>query len=261
MDPNDKLCVARPPDTESRPTGASEPPMPSKPPPVTPAEAFQIARDSDAPINERLATYATTVRAMGSPAYAIVDRLVERLKNAGAGLNAPVVGDAMPPFLLPDDAAHLVALEDLLASGPVAIAFHRGHWCPYCRINAHGLAQINDEARAAGGQIVAITPERQQFTTLHKRDAGAPFRMLTDFANGYAISLNLAIWIGDELKQYMTKGGRDLGHYHGVGSWFLPIPATFVVGTDGQIKARYIDPDYRKRMDLHELLAALKAAR
>jgi hypothetical protein len=129
--------------------------MPSKPPPATPAEAFQIARDSDAPINERLASYSAMVRAMGSPAYAIVDRLVERLKNAGAGLNAPTVGEPMPSFLLP------------LASGPVAIAFHRGHWCPYCRINAHGLAQINDKAAAVGGQIVAITPERQVFTTQH----------------------------------------------------------------------------------------------
>src|SRR5580704_7109836 len=118
MDPRDRTAAAQQPDTESRHTGASEPPMPSKPPPATPAEAFQIARDSDAPINERLASYSAMVRAMGSPAYAIVDRLVERLKNAGAGLNAPTVGEPMPSFLLP------------LASGPVAIAFHRGHWCP-----------------------------------------------------------------------------------------------------------------------------------
>jgi peroxiredoxin len=261
MDPRDKMHPAHQPDPKLRSTGASELPMPSKLSPATPAEAFQFARDSDAPINERLATYSAMVRAMGSPAYAITDRLVERLKNAGAGLNAPSVGEPLPPFLLPDDAAHLVGLEELLASGPVAIAFHRGHWCPYCRINAHGLAQINEAAAVAGGQIVAITPERQEFTTQHKRDAAAPFRMLTDFANGYAISLNLAIWIGEEMKQYMTKGGRDLERYHGIGSWFLPIPATFVVGTDGLIKARFIDPDYRKRMDLDELLAALKSAR
>jgi len=85
--------------------------------------------------------------------------------------------------------------------------------------------------------------------------------MLTDFANGYSISLNLAIWVGEEMMQYLIKGGRNLEHYHGVGSWFLPIPATFVVGTDGLIKARFIDPDYRKRMDLDELLAALKSVR
>jgi peroxiredoxin len=257
MDPRDNLFIRHQPDTESRPTGASELPMPSKPPPATPAEAFQIARDSNAPINERLATYSAMVRAMGSPAYAIVDRLVERLKNAGAGLNAPAVGEPMPPFLLPDDAAHLVALEDLLAGGPVAIAFHRGHWCPYCRINAHGLAQINDKAAAVGGQIVAITPERQVFTTQHKRDAAAPFRMLTDFANGYAISLNLAICIGEELKEYMTKGGRDLEIYHGVGSWFLPIPATYRRPDQGAIHR----PRLPQAHGSGRAYAALKSAR
>jgi peroxiredoxin len=38
----------------------------------------------------------------------------------------------------------------------------------------------------------------------------------------------------------------------------LPIPATFVVGTDGFIKARFVDPDYRKRMAIDDLLAALR---
>jgi len=40
----------------------------------------------------------------------------------------------------------------------------------------------------------------------------------------------------------------------------LPIPATFVVGTDGLIKARFVDPDYRRRMDIDEMLAALRSA-
>jgi peroxiredoxin len=139
--------------------------------------------------------------------------------------------------------------------------FTAGNWCPYCRINAHGLAQINDEAASAGGQIVAVTPERQQFAAQHKHDAAAPFRMLTDFANGYALSLNLAIWLGEEMKQYLTGRGRDLAIFHGIDSWIVPIPATFVVGTDGMIKARFIDPDYRKRMDFEDLLTALKSAR
>ena len=68
-------------------------------------------------------------------------------------------------------------------------------------------------------------------------------------------------WIGDEMIQYLEKRGRDLEHFHGIGGWFLPIPATFVVGTDGLIKARFVDPDYRKRMDLDELLATLDKAR
>jgi peroxiredoxin len=40
----------------------------------------------------------------------------------------------------------------------------------------------------------------------------------------------------------------------------LPIPATFVVGRDGVVKARFVDPDFRRRMAVEELIAALKAA-
>jgi peroxiredoxin len=40
----------------------------------------------------------------------------------------------------------------------------------------------------------------------------------------------------------------------------MPIPATFVVGRDGVVTARFIDPDYRNRMTIADLLAALKAA-
>ena len=76
--------------------------------------------------------------------------------------------------------------------------------------------------------------------------------------NGYALSLNLAIWIGEEMKGMMA-GRQDLPEYQGNDSWMLPIPATFVVGQDGRIKARFVDPDYRKRMAINDLLAALKA--
>ena len=40
----------------------------------------------------------------------------------------------------------------------------------------------------------------------------------------------------------------------------LPIPATFVVGRDGVLKARFVDPDFRKRMEIDDLIAALRNA-
>jgi hypothetical protein len=41
----------------------------------------------------------------------------------------------------------------------------------------------------------------------------------------------------------------------------MPIPATFIVGTDGIIRDRFVDPDYRRRMDIDHLIAALRLAR
>ena len=137
------------------------------------------------------------------------------------------------------------------------MTFHRGHWCPYCRININALSHAHNEIAAEGGQVVAIMPDRQEFAAELKSVGGVPFPILTDMDNGYALSLNLAIWIGAEM-QRMMAGRQDLPSFQGNDSWMLPIPATFVVGTDGIIRARFVDPDYRNRMAIEDLLAALR---
>lgn len=100
--------------------------------------AFQRCRDMDGTLNEQLRAYADASRKV-FPAYGeAVDRLVARLGGNGGGESAPSPGDAMPPFMLPDDSGRLVALAALLERGPVAVMFFRGHWCPYCRLNVRG---------------------------------------------------------------------------------------------------------------------------
>ena len=40
----------------------------------------------------------------------------------------------------------------------------------------------------------------------------------------------------------------------------LPIPATLVVGHDGLVKARFVDPDFRHRMAIEDVLGAIATA-
>jgi peroxiredoxin len=224
-------------------------------------ETFQRCRDMDASLGERLDSFARTVRTLSPPFADAVDRLVTRLQKSGAGQNAPQVGEPMPPFHLPDEAGRVVSLDRLLSKGPVAVTFHRGHWCPYCRLNTKALAQAQTKIESNGGQIVAIMPDRQQFAEKFKTESQAWFPILTDMDNGYALSLNLVIWIGTEMERMIASAGRDIPSYQGNNAWMLPIPATFVVGMDGRIKARFVDPDYRKRMEVEALLTALRNER
>lgn len=224
-------------------------------------EKFAECRDLDVPLADRLGAFADEVRRVAPGFAAAVDTLILRLIESGAGKSAPRPGDPMPPFLLPDDRGRLVGLDDLIAEGPVAIAFHRGHWCPYCRINARALAHAEAEVASEARHIVAIMPDRQKFAAWFKTDAGAPFPILSDIDNGYAISLDLAFWVGEELENVMTSAGRRPDVSQGRAAWMLPIPATFIVGTDGIITARFVDPDYRTRMAIEDMIGALKAAR
>lgn len=220
--------------------------------------AFRACRDMEGTLNEQLEAYAAAGREF-FPAYGeAVDRLVARIRENGGGENAPRPGDPMPPFILPDVTGRLVSLTSLLEKGPVAVMFYRGHWCPYCRLNVRAVTQALHRIRALGGEVVAIMPEVQQFAEKFKSEADAPFPVLTDLDNGYALSLNLAIWLGSEIERLLSY--QDMKNFNGNDGWVLPIPATFVVGRDGLVKARFVDPDFRKRMEIDDLIAALKRA-
>jgi peroxiredoxin len=219
-------------------------------------DAFQEIRDRDLSLGERLNYIADCVRAKG-PDFAIaVDTFVARLETVQAGSAAPQVGDRMPEFCMPDHDGRLVSLESLLERGPVVLAFHRGHWCPYCRLNMVGLAEIQDDAKPA--QIVAISSETQKYTCELRAEAGAEFPFLTDVGSGYALSINLAIIVDEAMSAMIGGAGWDVPGYQGGTPWILPIPAVFVVRPDGVIAARHVDPDYRRRMELDALLGAVK---
>ncbi len=139
---------------------------------INPIEAaFLKVRSSGTSLTERLQVVAEAAR-VHKPEYSeAVDSFVERLRTVQAGADAPKIGDPMPPFMLPDQDGRLVSLDQLLQQGPVVVAFHRGHWCPFCRLNMIGLAEIEERLRPA--QIVAISSETQKYTRMTREQAGA----------------------------------------------------------------------------------------
>jgi peroxiredoxin len=221
-------------------------------------QAFERLNESNLSLTEQLDAASRSVKERRPDFADAIDRMVGRLKQGGAGAQAPQVGEEMPPFYLPDESGRIVSLEDLAVRGPVAVTFHRGHWCPFCRISINALVRAHEQVASEGGQIVAVMPDRQQFVSDLRSTSKAPFLVLTDMDNGYALSLNLAIWVGDEIQKFIAER-HDVARYQGNDSWVLPIPATFVVGQDGRIKARFVDPDYRKRMTIEDLLAAIRS--
>lgn len=222
--------------------------------------ALQRAIALKAPLDERLGLIKEAMQ-RDRPAYAAeTESLIARLQAARAGSSAPAPGQVLPPFLLPDAAGGLVGLADLLTDGPVVIALHRGHWCHYCRMSAIALGEVHARVTEAGGRIVAIAPDRRRYSALMCEEAGEGVTVLTDIDNAYATSLDLVVWIGDELRALLQKAGFDLSAYHDNANWMLPVPATFIVNSDGTIAARYVDPDYRHRMDIDDLVSALKQA-
>lgn len=214
----------------------------------------------EVPLSERMDAFSAAVREFGLPFAEAYDDLVERLKSGHAGSKAPLVGDTMLPFLLPDTSGRLVDLEDLLEKGPAVISFNRGHWCEYCAIELDSLHKALGEIALCGASVVSIMPDTEAYTVKAGQRIDNSFQILSDIDHSYALALGLTVWLGERVRKLYLSHGLRLEQYQGTSSWFVPIPATFVVGRDGQILARYVDPDFRKRMDIEDILAALKSA-
>ncbi len=222
------------------------------------AEAFADICTSDAPLNERLAAYAARLRELNFPFAEAYDTMVARVLAGEVGGAAPAVGDRMPDFMLPGRDGEIISLQDVTRRGPAVISFNRGHWCSFCKIELRTIAEHYDEIVGAGGEMVSIIPEKQEFINPLRTLTLDKFQILTDIDNGYALSLGLVMWIGEHLKALMKGRGYHLETYHGNDGWFIPVPATFVVGTDRMVVARFVDPDFRRRMDIDEILSALR---
>jgi len=185
---------------------------------------------------------------------------VARLIEAKSGSTAPAVGDLLPRFLMPDDNGRLLSLDELLATGPLVISLNRGHWCSFCKHELDALQNINREIEELGGNIVAVTPEKQQFAKQLKIECNLDFPILCDVDNAYALLLGLAVWCGEEIKSNLINKGIDVAIYQNNSGWLLPIPATLIVSTNGKIARSYINADFRYRMDPVEVLNALRLA-
>lgn len=220
-------------------------------------DVFQTVRNNGWPLGDRLKAIADEVRLKGPDFAVAVDDFITRLEAAQAGEGAPMVGETMPGFIMPDQDGRLVSLEEITDEGPAVLAYHRGHWCPYCRMNMVGLAEI--EGQIGPARIYAISAEQQTYTRKLKVESGANFPFLTDVDGGYALSINLAIWVDEFMAGLIAGAGWDIPGYQGGQAWILPVPSVFIVDADGIVRTRHVDPDYRRRMELDAIVAGVRA--
>jgi hypothetical protein len=59
---------------------------------------------------------------------AVISRTIEGLRAAGLAERALGPGDRAPAFELPDARGRAIASGDLMARGPLVLAFYRGAW-------------------------------------------------------------------------------------------------------------------------------------
>ena len=93
-------------------------------------------------------------------------------------------------------------------------------------------------------------------------DFGVSFPLLSDAGNEVARRYGLAHPFPEDLREvYLDVFETDLAEYNGDDSWTLPMPARYLVDTDGTIRWASVSADYTMRPDPAETLEALEEIR
>ena len=188
----------------------------------------------------------------------IVGASFEKLHASHTGESAIAVGDIAPDFSLPGATGAAVSLSDRLNGGPVIVSFYRGGWCPFCNLELQALQALLPEIKALGASLISISPETpdNSMTTAEKNQL--EFDVLSDIGNKTARDYGLIFTVYEEMRPLYIKWGLDVPASNGDDSWELPVPATYVIDSNGVARAAHTDKDYTKRMDPEQILAALR---
>ena len=188
-------------------------------------------------------------------------RATAELIESGQAQRAKKAGDTAPEFSLKDPDGNPVSSRELLARGPLVVSFYRGVWCPYCNLELQALQGALPQIAARGASLVAISPQTAPNSRKSQRDNKLDFPILSDVKSEVANAFGIRFALPDYLAEVYKTFGNNLPVINDDPAWVLPMPARYVIDTDGVIAYAEVNPDYTQRPDPSELLPVLDRLR
>lgn len=151
-----------------------------------------------------------------------------------------------------------IALADLYKEQNVAIIFYRGFWCPACNKHLSEFATRAKELEDKGVKLIAITPEAQDGIAKTKEKTKANFTIVSDADGSLQKAFDVDYGVTDAYtSKVQEKLNVALAENNANGKAELPVPATYVINTAGEIVFAHFDPNYSKRASIDDILGAL----
>ena len=164
------------------------------------------------------------------------------------------INSKAPDFKAKDQNGNEVRLKDLLKKGNVVLVFYRGQWCPYCNKYLKKLEDSLQLIKDKGATLVAITPEKPESINITVEKTKADYSILHDEDLKIMKAYDVEYEVPENTLTRYRNSGIKIEENNGKNGNFLPIPATYVIDKDGNIKYRFFNADYKKRPSVKEIL-------
>lgn len=185
-------------------------------------------------------------------------RGLNEISESGILEKAINVGDYAPEFVLMSAVGEEVRLYDTLLAGPVVLVWYRGGWCPYCNLQLKQLQERLADIKAAGGQVIAISPELPDKGMTSKERNNLAFQVLSDINNKVADNYKLAYNVPKNVVDHYDLS-YTLNEYNGEDAQSrLPLAVTYVIDRSGLVEFAFLDADYTKRAKPDDIIEVLQ---
>jgi peroxiredoxin len=173
------------------------------------------------------------------------------------------INSKAPDFKGKDQNGNEIVLKDLRKKGPVVIIFYRGYWCPYSNKELQKLEDSLPLIKEKGAQLIAITPEKQEGITKTIEKTKASYPIVTDDEQKIMKAYDVAYEVDSKTIDRYKMANIDLAANNGQkrDAVYLPVPAVYIIGKDGEIKYRFFEEDYKRQATVQDILNNLLGLR
>ena len=102
--------------------------------------------------------------------------------------------------------------------------------------------------------MLAITPETAENVKKTIEKTKTDFPVLEDVGLAIMKSYKVSFAVDNKTVSRYKGYGIDFDKANGSNGANLPVPATYIIGTDGKVKYAFFNTDYKKRASVKDIL-------
>lgn len=168
------------------------------------------------------------------------------------------IGERAPQINATDQNGKKINSTEILESEKILLVFYRGNWCPHCKKHLGELEKNLNALKEKGVFVLVVTPESVEKTKETQEKFKTSFSIVHDSGNQIMKDYKVAFEINEaNVPNYYGKVTELVNEYNSESEKMLPVPATYLIGTDGLIEYVQYDPEYKNRSDISEIVNSL----
>lgn len=161
------------------------------------------------------------------------------------------VGEFIPDIEVSSVKGESVSISDLVKSQKTVLVFFRGGWCPYCNKHLSALGAMQEKITELGYKVIAVSPDSSEKLSKNIDRNNLNYELYSDSSTALIQAMGLAIKAADRYTNTLLNFSENQN------SDVIPVPAVFLLSTNGEVLYNYTNPNYKERLEEKELLKAL----